>query len=383
MKKYIFVFTIAILIVISIIGYSFQETKIDSCINSNINYSDPKARQLLNILCESKEKYGLKAIMFGAWIDGKEVIVTAIGDSMTEVKATPDMHFRLGGSTFTYLTTLLLQLVDSGKISLQDKLSIWLPSIPHSNEVTLDMLVRSTSGYADYVTTKSFIDAFEKDVFKEWTPEELINIGVSQPLLFQPGKDWKYSHTNYVILAEVLKKITGKPLPELLKENILDKLSLNNTEFPLTPNIQTPALHTFTGERGIYEDSTYWNPSWVGHSARMTSNLYDLGKWLQAFGTGQLISPKAFQTMITPSSPNPTNLYYGMGIIIANSWMLQNPGFAGFTGVLAYLPPKKISIYITTTINDDKNRKQQHDSMVIFKEVAKVLAPDYPAPEGL
>jgi CubicO group peptidase (beta-lactamase class C family) len=347
---------------------------------------NPEARHLLEILHQAQEKYGLKSIMFGAWIDGKEILVTTIGDSMTKVKAAEDMHFRIGGASFAYLTTLLLQLADQHIISLQDKLSKWFPDIPHADSVTLEMLARSTSGYADYVYTKSFYEKFYLDVFKEWTPQELISIGVNQPRTFNdPGKNWHFSHTNFVILAAVLEKITGKPLPVLLKENILDKLDLQNTACPLTPEIPAPALHTYTSERNVYEDSTYWNPSWVGHSARLTSNLSDMGKWLTALGTGKLISPQSFQIMIAPATvglaANQPDLYFGLGVIIANSWIMYNPSFAGFTGISAYLPKKKIAIYINTTNADIKDRKSMHYSLAIFKDAAKYLAPDDEVPE--
>lgn len=372
---------IASIVAMTFLSPAIAQTNQQTC---ETTLSNSKADQLIKILCHAKEQNKLKAVMFGAWINGKEVLVTSLGDSMTTVAATKDMHFRTGGASFTFLTTLLLQLVDEGKITLQDKLSNWFPNLPHANEITLDMLVRSTSGYYDYVASKNFTQQVEENPFREWTQEEIINIGVSQPLSFAPGKGWEYSHTNYVILARVLEKITGKLLPALLKEKIFNKVHLRNTAFPLTPDIQPPVLHTYTSERGIYEDSTFWNPSWVGHSARLTSNLPDLGKWLDAFGNGKLISQKSFQTMIAPTTvglaTNKPDAYYGMGVIIINSWIFQNPSFAGFTGVIAYLPAKKIAIYINTTNEDIKNREDAHYAMSIFKEVTKYLAPEYAIP---
>lgn len=387
MKKYLILSIIAISglsLIFSLTGFN-NKSKTSCHYTATTDPLDLQANQLLNLICQAKEKYDLKSVMFGAWIDGKEKLVTAVGDSMTMVPATPDMHFRTGGASFTFLTTLLLQLVDDGKINLQDKLSKWLPALPHADTITLDMLAHSTTGYADYVTTPSFITDSSQNVFREWTPEELIEISVKQPLLFEPGTNWDYSHTNYVILAAVLEKITGKPLPELIKAKIFDKLNLKNTEFPLTPDIQTPVLHTFTSERGVYEDSTYWNPSWVGHSARVTSNLTDMGIWLEAFGTNKFISTQSFQNMIAPTlvgiGGNKPDLYYGLGVIIANSWIVQNPGFAGYTGIIAYLPAKKIAIYITTTNDDIKNRNDEHYSKLIFKDIVKALAPEHQIPE--
>jgi D-alanyl-D-alanine carboxypeptidase len=375
MKKYLFCLILGLL------------ASTSSMANVPAEAKDPRSKQLLNILTKAKEKYGLKAILMGVWINDKEVMTVALGESMADIAASKNMHYRMGGATYTYLTTLLLQLVDQKKVSLQDKLSRWFPELPQAESITLEMLARSTTGYYDYVQSKQFQHDVLANVFREWKPDELIKIGVSQPLLYPPGKGWNYSHTNYVILAAVLEKITGEPLSVSLKKNIFDKLKLENTQFPLTPDIQHPALHTYTAERGVYEDSTYWNPSWTGHSARMTANLPDAGKWLMAYGSGKLLSAQSYHEIIAPVTiglgQNKPHLYYGLGVIVANSWIMQNPAFAGFSGVIAYLPKKKIAVYITTTQADLKSREEGHAGMKIFKEVADYLTPANPVPEEL
>ena len=108
-------------------------------------------------------------------VDGKEIITQAYGESMTGVPATTDMHFRNGAVAISYVSTLLLQLVDEKKVSLDDKVSKWLPEIPHSDEVTLGQLAQMTSGYVDYVLGNTSCGAMlYADPFRQWTPEELL-----------------------------------------------------------------------------------------------------------------------------------------------------------------------------------------------------------------
>ena len=110
---------------------------------------------------------------------------------------------------------------------------------------------------------------------------------VDKPLLYEPGTNWNYAHTNYVLLGKALEKATGKDMPTLLEDKVLRPLGLNNTANSFTPEIPAPVLHAFTSERRaalqipggtpFYEESTYWNPSWtITHGAIQTTNIYDM-----------------------------------------------------------------------------------------------------------
>src|SRR5690349_10868722 len=113
----------------------------------------------------------LRAVIVRVTVDGKEVITKAYGESMTGVPATVDMHFRNGAVAISYVSTLLLVLVDEKKVSLDDKISKWLPEIPHSDEVTLGQLAQMTSGYTDFVIGNQEVEAvLYTDPFRQWTP---------------------------------------------------------------------------------------------------------------------------------------------------------------------------------------------------------------------
>jgi D-alanyl-D-alanine carboxypeptidase len=345
---------------------------------------DPTAQHVADMLRSAQTTYGLPAVLCGVWIGDEELLTIALGNSMTGVPATKDMHFRVGGVTLTCECTLLLRLVDQGKVSLDDKLSRWYPGLPQSDAVTLRMLANCTSGYPDYVYSKTFEDAFNKDPFREWRAQELIDIGLSTPLLYPPGTSWSYSHTNFVILGAVLEKATGEPMSALLQRNIFEPLGLRETEYPLTPEIKAPVLHAFSTERGVYEDSTYWNPSWTSYSGRMTSNLHDLGVIARALGTGALLSPRSRSEQIAPTTvglgQNEAGLYYGLGIIMMNGWMVQNPRFGGYNSILAHLPSRKMSIIVAAT-QGPTNSPDVAYSTLIFKELVKYLAPEAPIPD--
>src|SRR5208282_2044200 len=121
------------------------------------------------------QKAGTKAVEFGMWVHNREILTMALGDSMTTVPATTDMHYRIGGIAETFMSTLLLMLVEQGRISLDDKISRWFPHLLAADQVTVRMLVANTAGYIDYVTVEGFLKLELAEPFRTFADEELIN----------------------------------------------------------------------------------------------------------------------------------------------------------------------------------------------------------------
>lgn len=355
----------------------------------------------------------LKAVIVRVTIDGQEIITRAVGESMPGVPATTDMHFRNGAVAISYVATALLQLVDEKQVTLDDKVSKWLPDIPYTDRVTLGQLAQMTSGYVDYVSTPELAAEQYANPFRTWTPEELIAIGTKRPLLYEPGTNWNYSHTNYVILGLALEKITGKNVSALLQEKVLGPLGLNNTTDPGTPAITEPALHAYTSERreslripagtSFYEDSTYWNPSWtITHGAIQTTNIDDLNTSAVGIGAGKLLSPESYQKMVTKdligkttTLPGCTSCFpqvpgytYGLGIVSSGNWVLQNPLFAGYAGAFGYLPSEKVAIAVAVTFDqaafNPTTGNYDNTADILWRRIGAVLVPKDapPIPSG-
>lgn len=353
----------------------------------------------------------LRAVIVDVRSNGSDLYKKAIGDSMTGVPATADMHFRNGALAFTYMATLLLQFVDQKRTTLDAKLSQYFPDLPNAGRITLRNLAQMTSGYADYVYQPELINGLYHDPFRQWTPEELIQIGVSKPMQFAPGMNWGYSHTNYVILGRVLEKIAGMPLADALQKYVLGPMGLTQTAAFTTPEIPAPVLHSFTSERretlGIkagvpfYEEGTYWNPSWTTiEGAVQTTDISDLSTSLEAVASGKLLSAEASAEQIKPSligfghaqagcaacHPNSFAFNYGLGVINDGPWITQTLGFAGASGAVGTLPAQKLTIAVEGTNAQDAYDAQGNaglGAVQVFRDLADALAPDTmpPAPK--
>lgn len=343
-----------------------------------------------SVVNEAIEEKHLQAVLLGVRVGNEDVARLAFGESMSGVPATPDMQVRNGAIAIAYLGHLLLQLVDRGVVGLDDPISTWVPELPSAEQVTLRMLINCTSGYPDYVPYQAFMEAFYADVFRTWTPEDLITIAFEQPPEFAPGQGWSYAHTNFVILGRVLERATGETLAWLMNRFVLGPLQLWNTTTSDTPSIPEPVLHAYTAERSafygfereIYEDSTFWNPSWtLARGAVMTTNLADVLTSAQAIGTGAGLSDGAFSQMLAPDTSgfkpwNPSR-YFGLGVIVANGWILQTPLFHGYAGVMAYLPQQQISVAIFNTRSQEAEVDDENVSFSIFKRLTELFTPDH------
>jgi CubicO group peptidase (beta-lactamase class C family) len=364
-----------------------------------------KADAVLKIVKDTMAERHLKAVIVRVTVDGKEVLTQAVGDSMTGVPAAPQMHFRNGAVAISYVSTLLLKLVDDKKVRLDDKMSKWLPDFPHADQVTLGQLAQMTSGYPDYVLGNDAFDAaLYANPFKQWTTDDILAQIRSRPLLYPPGTNWNYAHTNYVLLGLALEKATGQDMPTLLNDKVLRPLGLSQTANFDTPEIPAPVLHAFSSERRatlkippgtpFYEESTFWNPSWsITHGAIQTTNIYDLEATAVGIGSGKLLSADSYKAMVStdlrgkthaqdgcPTCFEQNDTYtYGLGIIISGHWLLQNPQLAGYAAVEGYLPSQKIAVAVANTyepqaFDDQGNYSNEADTL--FRRVAAEMAPN-------
>jgi CubicO group peptidase (beta-lactamase class C family) len=156
------------------------------------------------------------------------------------------------------------------------------------------------------------------------------------------------------VLSKVIARVTGRSVASLMRQRIFKPLGLRHTAISTEPAMRGPVLHAYTAQRGPYEDSTYWSPSWtLGAGSVMSSTIGDVALSARALGTGALISPRASRERFAPTTVGmggfTKHLYFGLGILVVNGWYLQNPQLNGYTGAMAYLPGRKLSIAVVAT----------------------------------
>ncbi|MEF2979015.1 serine hydrolase domain-containing protein [Subtercola sp. YIM 133946] len=346
----------------------------------------------------------LKAVIVQVSVDDQIVTTQAFGDSITGVPATTDMHFRNGAVAFEYVSTLLLEYVDEGKVGLDDTIDRWMPDLPEANQVTLRMLANQTSGYPDYEKDPGWNASYNANPFQVFDFDQRLGYAFDSPMQFAPGTNWSYSHTNFMILGQLLSEIGGAPLDQLLHDKVLAPMGLTQTVASSSSMVPDPALHAFTSERRValgipsttpfYEESTYWNPVWgTPMGAAETTDIADLTKTAIAVGTGKLLSQSSYHAMTDSSligfgSAQPQcagscftqvdGYNYGLGVVRSGSWQLQNPLLSGYSATAAYLPSQKIAISVAATFQPEafaEDGAYPNASDKLFRQIGAYLAP--------
>jgi D-alanyl-D-alanine carboxypeptidase len=341
-------------------------------------------RRIEAIVRDEMSHQGLKAAIVRVDTGAKPLLSHAYGRSMAGVPANRRMHFRIGSMAIPYLITVLLQLQEEGRLSLDDKLSEFRPQLPDADRITLRELAENTSGYLDWIQgNEPFAAALFGNVFKQWTVPELLSIAFARGMGCAPGTCFTYAHTNYAVLAQVISVVTGHSVRSEIEQRVLKPLGLRGIAISRLPAMPGPVLHSYNSLRGNYEDSTYWSPSWtVGAGTVMSGTIADVARSARAIGTGALLSPAASSEQFAPDASGlgavAPGIHFGLGILVGNGWRVQNPNLNGYTGIEAYLPSRGISVAIVSTLLQRSGASEAAYSTDLFNRIARYLTPGHP-----
>jgi D-alanyl-D-alanine carboxypeptidase len=330
---------------------------------------------------EAMPEMGLRASIVQVETGDQALVRAGFGNSMKGTPARPDMYFRIGSMAIPYLIDLLLELEDEGKLSLDDKLAKYRPSFPNAGAVTLRMLASATSGYPDWIQgNEPFQRLLLENPFRQWTSNELLHWAFTMPVVCAPGTCFHYAHTNFAILAQVISQVTGKPISTLMRERFLGPLGLDHTQISRFPAMPGEALHSYTDERGVYEDSTFWSPSWtIGDGTIMASTMGDAIRGAREIGRGVRVSKHANEERLAPITAGmgifTKHLYYSLGISVAEGWQVQNPFLNGYTGAVGYLPAQDMTVGIVTTQLPRSAGSSTNFATVLLGKLSAYLSP--------
>ena len=276
----------------------------------------------------------------GTWVSTRGVADRASGKPMRA-----DMHHRIGSVTKTFTATLLLKADAEGLLSLDDTIDQYIKGVPNGHEITLRQMANMSSGIASYTLDEQFQKALFSNPRKVWKPEKMARIGIKDSPVFDPGKGWQYSNTNYIMLGLVLEQVTGKQIGELYQKEIIKPLHLKETSFPNTdPSLPKPYDHGYTLQgqsNGKLADATHWNPSWGWSAGGIVSTVGDQLVYGRALGTGEGLLPPEQQAERLTSflyglKPNAPQRAYGIGLVDQRGWLGHTGELPGYNTTLYY-----------------------------------------------
>lgn len=293
-------------------------------------------------------------------------------------KLTVDDHVRIGSNTKTMTGTVVLQLVEEGKLRLDDPVSKYRPDVK-DHAITIAHLLSMRSGLYNYSESLEVNRALDEDPGRAWQPEELIAIGLSRPALFAPGAAYAYSNTNTVLLGRIVEQITGRPLADEMKARIFDKLDLTRTALPSISDASIPSPHPRGYQFGtnvdtiesmalspdaqararagtlLPHDATTMNPSWGWAAGAAISTAPELGRYARALATGELLGPAMHEqrlASVTPNEPsNPETALYGLGIGKLGPMFGHTGELPGFNTFMGHDPVQDVTLIVWTPLD--------------------------------
>ncbi len=265
----------------------------------------------------------------------------------SDVAMSYDMHFHIGSITKTFTATIILQLVDEGKISLDETIDQviqeWLPNyfdftIPYSDSITVRNLLEMRSGMGNYSFDSKFMQDIDSNPLTKWDPKTLIQYGVESEdtPAYPPDTKFEYNNGNYILLGIFIEQITDNTFAYEVSEKIIKPLGLTNTSVPSDPSMPAPYAHGY-----IYDDennelldlSTATDPSWGWAAGSINSTASDLLAWVKALVDGTLISSTMQQERMTMQEADIedfTGIFYGLGIYSDNGAIGHGGNYSNF-----------------------------------------------------
>jgi D-alanyl-D-alanine carboxypeptidase len=267
---------------------------------------------------------------------------------------------RIGSLTKTFTATVILQLVDQGKLGLDDPVSKYQPEVPNGAHITIRELLNMTSGLFTYDDDEGWTQAFLADPYRVWTPEELLAIAFKHPPVFAPGKGWYYDNTNYILLGLIMEQLTHLPAEQAFQRYLFGPLGMRQTSLPSPTSSAIPAPHAqgymygtdFTGT-GPLLNVTDWNPSWGWTAGAAVSTLHDLKIWAKALATGRLLSEatqKERLTWVNVGTWLGKPFGYGLGVMDFGGFLGHSGVTFGFTSWMGYQLQTGATIIVLTNL---------------------------------
>ncbi|MFC8510239.1 serine hydrolase domain-containing protein [Streptomyces sp. NPDC057411] len=326
-----------------------------------------------------RRQAGIPGVVVGLWLPGQGSYVRATGtaDKATGEPMFPDTYVRIGSETKTFTVTALLELVDQGRIGLDDPIAKYVHGVPGGHRITLRHLAEMRSGLFPYTSDATFVHDFLGDPHRQWAPREVLKYGFRHKNTFKPGEKFEYSNSNLVLLGLVVEKVTGHRLADVIRHRVLRPSHMKDTALPQAAEFPRPHAHGYTDQTlsGRVEDATDWNPSWAWAAGAMTSNLRDLRAWAEILATGRLLSPETQAQRLRMLPTGIPGTAYGLGILNTNGWIGHNGSLPGYETVTVYLPERKATLVIIITT--DSLVGGQEPSTLLGRAITEVVTPDH------
>jgi D-alanyl-D-alanine carboxypeptidase len=385
---------------------------ISACAGDNAT-SEPTyataARPQINQLLADTQTSG--AVVFVQSPDGNWLASFGTAVRGTNMPIPTNAHFRVGSVTKTWTGTVILQLVDEGKLSLTDPVSKYIANVPNGDAITIEQLLSMQSGLYNYTTNLAFNQTLDSEPDKVWTTGEMLSIAFSNPVVFAPGAGFSYSNTNTTLLGLIIEQLTGMSAADAMQARLFAPLSLTDTFLPPQNDTSLPApaphgyqwgtnAETATGgalsperqaaaQNGSLQptDVTTASTSWAWTAGSGISTVTELATYVQRMVGGGYLSAGLQAKRLascTPTQPSdPNSASYCLGLAKFGTFYGHTGEIPGFNTFMGYDPISRTTIvtWATSAEAPDGRAPANEIARILIGELSKAAeVPDEPRP---
>lgn len=269
------------------------------------------------------------------------------------VSIEPHMVFRLGSITKQFTAVCILMLMEQGKLSLQDDLARFLPDYPTGGRtITIEHLLTHTSGIKSYTDMPEWLPLWRRDM----AADEIIDLFKDQPFEFEPGENFKYNNSGYILLGAIIEKTSGMKYAEFVQKNIFEPLRMIHSLYDETERIVPGRVAGYSKGTDGFVNAAYVSMSQPYAAGSLASSVDDLALWEAALNANKLLRRETLALAFKPGMlNNGVETGYGYGWLVFEhegfQFIQHNGGIHGFTANGVRVPAEKV--YVAVLTNSD------------------------------
>jgi len=313
--------------------------------------ADPIAR-VDRIVRTALAKTGVPSVSLAVVEDGRLMYTQAYGTARQKprLEARPDLPYSIGSISKQFTAAAILLLQEEHRLSLADKVGKWLPELTRANDITVRQVLSMTSGYQDYAPQDYMVPEWSRPI----SPDEILTRWAKKPLDFEPGTQWQYSNTNYVIAGLIVEKLSGEPLMEFLRRRFFSPLGIGtvyDSNFAALP--ETDPQGYFRRGLGLLRPAPHEGTGWMYAAGELAMTAADLAKWDISVLRRSLLSPDSYAQMQTEVLlASGAGVHYGLGVGVSltdGHRQIEHSGeVSGFTAENILLPEDNFAVVVLT-----------------------------------
>jgi CubicO group peptidase (beta-lactamase class C family) len=297
-------------------------------------------------------KSGVPSASIAIVREGQIVYLKAYGDARLEPKspAASEMRYCIGSISKQFTAAGILLLQEQGKLSLDDKVSRFIPDLTRAKDVTVRQLLSHTSGYQDYWPQDYVMPMMLQPV----TAQKIMDGWARKPLDFDPGSKWQYSNTNYVIAGVIIEKASGKPMLQFLREKIFAPLGMNSvTITEEAKSSEKDPTGYLRYALGPLRAAPKEGKGWLFAAGELAMTPEDLAKWDIAMMEQKLLQPSSYRELEREVQlTNGLGTHYGLGVSVGmeggHRAVSHGGEVSGFTAENVVFPDERVAVVVLT-----------------------------------